>query len=259
MRRRVGIAVAAIAIALLGATLAHGDVRQLGTLRVFFDGSFAPHSLPRDRSVPVTVSVEGRISTTDGTHPPSLRRLKLELNRAGRLSTVGLPTCTAPQLQSTTHVGALAQCQPALVGNGRFAADLTAEGNPVPTSGRILVFNARSQGKPALLLHLYGTTPVQATFVLPLEIQQRARGQFGTVLATRVPKLAGGIGSITEISLEIGREYTYRGQRRAYVSASCAAPEGFSVGIFPFLRGNFRFADGKVLETSLTGDCRVRR
>ena len=77
------------------------------------------------------------------------------------------------------------------------------------------------------MLHLYGTVPVRATFVLPLAISHRATGQFGTFLSATVPVLAGGLGSITDIDLKIGREYAYRGQRRGFFSASCAAPAGF--------------------------------
>ncbi len=247
-----------IAIALVGAALAQGEIRQLGNLRVRFDGDFAPRSLPRDRPVPVTVTLEGKISTTDGSHPPSLRLLELGLNRTGQVSTVGLPTCTAAQLQSTTSASALEQCRGALVGRGSFGADVTATANAVPARGRILVFNATRKGHQALLLHLYGTTPIRATFVLPLQIQRPRKGQFGTVLTTNVPSLAGGIGAITKMSMKIGREYTYRGERRGYISASCAAPSGFSGGIFPFARAKFSFTDGRVLTTGLTRSCKVR-
>lgn len=245
-------------VALLGAALAHGEVRRAGNLQVAFSGGFTPHALPRERAVPVTVSVSGRITTTDGSHPPPLRWLRLELNRNGRLSTVGLPTCRPSALQSTTSRAALARCQAALVGRGSFAAELSGTGNSIPTTGRILIFNASTAGRPLLLLHLYGTTPIQTSSVLPLKIRRQAGGEFGTVLATRLPKLAGGVGSITRIELEIGREYSYRGERRGYLSASCAAPEGFRTVPFPFARGTFRFAGGTDLETSLTRTCQAR-
>lgn len=247
-----------IAIALVGAALAEAEIRQLGNVRVRFDGDFAPRSLPRDRPVPVTVSLEGKISTTDGSHPPSLRQFELGLNRTGQVSTLGLPTCSASRLQSTTAAAALAECRGALVGRGSFGADVTSTANPVPARGDILVFNSVRNGRPALLLHLYGTTPIKATFVLALEIQRPAKGQFGTVLKTEVPKLAGGIGAITQMSLRIGRVYSYRGERRGYISASCAAPAGFSGGVFPFARAKFSFADGRVLSTGLTRTCKVR-
>lgn len=258
MSRRAAIAVALIVIAAGGAALAHGETRQSGKLRVSFDGGFTPSSLPRERAVPVTISVAGRISTTDGSHPPPLRRLRLELNRNGRISTAGLPRCRAPLLQSTSGLRARERCPGALVGSGSFTAELSSAPAPIGTRGRILVFNARRQGGPALLLHLHTTTPLEATSVLPLRIRRLDGGQFGTALATRLPKLAGGVGAITSIDLEIGRQYTHRGERRGYISASCAAPAGFTQAIFTFARGSFHFGGGRAIDASLTGGCRVR-
>lgn len=257
MRRRFGIAVVLALVALSAAALASGDVSQEGNVRVSFSGGFAPHGLPRERPVPVTISVSGRVSTVDGSHPPPLRRIVLELNRNGRISTAGLPLCRAALLQSTTSREARSRCRGALVGNGSFAADLAEAGDPIPSRGRILVFNARRHGRSELLLHLYGTTPIQATFVLPLKISHR-KGELGTVLAAELPTIAGGVGSVTELSLEIGREYRYRGKRRGYVSASCAAPPGFSLAPFTLARGNFHFDGGTEIDAVLTRECRVR-
>lgn len=258
MRRRAVITLALAAVTLFGVAPAHSEVRRAGNLQVAFNGGFAPHSLPRDRAVPVTVSVSGRITTTDGSHPPPLRWLRLELNRNGQLSTVGLPVCRASSLQSATSAGALARCKGALVGHGSFAADLGDSGSAIPTRGRILIFNATLAGKPSLLLHLYGRIPIQSSYVLPLKIRRQTKGEFGTVLATQLPKLAGGSGSITSVELEIGREYSYRGERHGYLSASCSAPGGFNTVPFSFARGTFRFAGGTDLETGLTRTCQVR-
>jgi hypothetical protein len=258
MPRRLVIPILLCAAALGAAAGARAELSQSGNLRISFDGGFAPQSLPRDRPVPVTIRIEGSIATTDGTHPPALKRLEIELNRVGRLRSDGLPACSSPVLQSTSTETALARCGRALVGRGSFRADLAFEQSGFPAHGTILAFNAMHGGRPALLLHLYGTVPVRATFVLPLTISHLDKGQFGTLLSAEVPKLAGGFGSITEIELKIGREYTYRGRRRGYVSASCAAPTGFPGAVFPFARGNFTFAGGRTLRTTLTRDCRVR-
>jgi hypothetical protein len=258
MPRRLVIPILLCAAALGAAVVARAEVSQSGNLRIAFDGGFIPRSLPRDRPVPVSVRVEGSIATTDGTHPPPLKRLAIELNRAGRVQSQGLPVCSSPLLQSTSSETALRRCRPALVGRGSFRADVAFEQEGFPAHGTILAFNARHRGKPALLLHLYGTVPVRATFVLPLAISHRRKGRFGTLLSADVPKLAGGLGSITEVELKIGREYTYRGRRQGYLSASCAAPTGFPGAVFSFLRGNFTFAGGRTLRTTLTRDCRVR-
>jgi hypothetical protein len=259
MRRRLLIAALLAIAALLGAAVAHGELSQKGTLRISFDGSFSPTSLPRDRPAPVAISVDGAISTTDGSHPPALSRVEIALNRNGRLSTVGLPTCSSPLLQSTTTETALQRCRQALVGRGHFGASVQFSSQAgIPARGTILAFNGTHDGRPALLLHLYGTTPVRATFILALKISHKDAGKFGTVLTAKIPTLAGGVGSVTKLDLKIGRNYTYKGQRRSYISASCNAPAGFPGAVFSLAKGSFYFADGTRIDTTLSRDCHVR-
>jgi hypothetical protein len=99
---------------------------------------------------------------------------------------------------------------------------------------------------------------VRATFVLPLVISNKGNELFGTVLSAKIPTLAGGLGSVTQIDLKIGRNYTYRGQPRSFISASCPAPAGFTRAVFSLAQGSFYFADGKKIVAPLEGDCRVR-
>ncbi len=259
MPPRFLIPVFLVVAGLLGAGLAQAELSQNGNVRISFSGGFTPHSLPRDRPAPVTVDIQGAIGTTDGSHPPAVQRIEIALNRNGRLSTQGLPACTSPRLQSTSSEVALNRCRPSLVGRGRFKADVQISSpGPVLASGTMLAFFGRSEGKRALLLHLYTTVPVRATFVLPLTISRQAKGKFGTVLSAKIPTLAGGLGSVTQIDLTIGRNYTYRGQPRSFISASCPAPAGFPGAIFSLARGSFYFVDGRKIDTTLARDCRVR-
>jgi hypothetical protein len=259
MRPRLLLFLSLLAFGLLGAGLAQATLSQDGNVRISFSGDFSPHSLPRYRPAPVTIDISGKITTTDGTHPPAVRRIEIELNRHGRLSTVGLPLCSGPLLQTTTSDVALQRCRPALVGSGTFGAEVEfGSQTPIPATGQLLAFYGKSGGRPALLLHLYITTPVRTTFVLPLKISHRNKDLFGTVLAANIPTLAGGLGSVTEIDMTIGRSYTYRGQRRSFVSASCPAPAGFHGATFSLARGNFEFADGKHIDATLSSGCHVR-
>jgi hypothetical protein len=259
MPRRLLLAMLLLVFALLGSSVASGELSQVGNLRISFRGNFSPRSLPRDRLAPVTVDVEGAISTTDGSHPPPVRQIEIGLNSNGRLSTVGLPACNSPTLQSTSTKTAIERCGGSLVGRGHFAADVQfSSSSPVPATGTLLAFYGKQGGHRALLLHLYATTPVQVTFVLPLKILHRSKGKFGTILAAKIPTLAGGLGSVTRIDLKLGREYTFRGRPRSFLSASCAAPRGFPGAVFTLARGSFSFADGRRLETTLARNCRVR-
>ncbi|MGN6275048.1 MAG: hypothetical protein ACTHNP_03840 [Solirubrobacterales bacterium] len=262
MRRRIAILTLLASAALAAsapAKVREYEVIEKGNLRVKFGAEFTPSTLPRKRPAPITVEVAGAIATTDGTHPPPLRKLEMEINRHGRIETTGLPTCTAPLLQSTTTKEALTRCGNARVGSGSFGAQLAlGVGKDVPATGKATVFNSRHDGKPEMLVHLFIGVPVRVTMVVPITIGHREKGDYGTVLRAAIPKLGGGLGSVTEIELKIGRRYTFGGKRRSYLAAACSAPEGVGSVPFPFLRGNFRFEAHRKIVAPLLKSCTVR-
>jgi hypothetical protein len=257
MRRRLAISALLATLALFGVAASEAEVVPNGNILVKFDADFDPHSLPRQKPAPVQIKISGSIKTTDGSHPPPLRWLEVELNRNGRLATAGLPVCSAPLLQSTTTEQALDRCRSALVGRGSFQA-VVALGGDIPTGGKILAFNSRLSGRPALLLHFFAGVPARFTLIVPLKIIHKGKGDFGTLLRTRVPKLAGDLGSITDIDLTVGRRYSFRGQQRSYVSAACRAPAEFNLVPFSFARARFRFESHRVVRSELTKSCTVR-
>src|SRR5690349_5803759 len=187
MRRRPVILLLFALIGLSAVAASEAEVVQRGNLRVKFDADFAPHVLPRSRPAPVRVEIAGTIATTDGSHPPSLRWLEVELNRSGRLTTAGLPVCSAPLLQSTSSDQARSRCRSAVVGGGDFEAAVSLGGD-VQTSGKIIAFNSRLGGRPALLLHFFALVPVRFTLIVPLKIVRKRDGEFGTLMRTRVPR-----------------------------------------------------------------------
>jgi hypothetical protein len=256
-RRRLVTLVLLLTVAGALATVARAEVIQSGNVRVNFQAGFSPKVLPRDRLAPITISFEGRISSTDGSHPPALRQLLIELNSAGQIDTDGLPQCRPATLQSTSSDQALARCRSALVGEGTFVAQLPLA-KELMVGGRALVFNGIVDGRPGMLIHIYVSDPIRLTLVIPIEISRR-EGRFGTVLTTNVPKLAGGSGSIIQLRLKIGRRFNFGGERRSYLSAACAAPSGFPGAVFPFARATFSFSDGRTMHTVLNRSCQVRK
>lgn len=256
--RRLAIAALLLACLPAGVAAARQFVQQ-GTLRVAFEAKLLPDALPRERNAPVTVHLAGAIRTTDGSTPPQLREISIAMNRAGVVSAKGLPSCRAPELQQTSTEAALAICRNALVGRGHFAANVDFTGAPVfPARGTVLVFNNSTRNRPGLLLHLYGSSPVRAAFVLPFKISRRGAGKFGTVFTTHIPRLASDKGYVTDIELTIGRTYHYRGSKRGFISASCAAPAGFTSVPYELAKATFTFAGDQKLTTRLPGDCKVR-
>ncbi len=248
-----------LAVPFFCAGIAVAELSKEENLLVSFNGRIFPHHLPRDRDAPVEVSLTGQVKTTDGSRPPQLRQISIAVNRYGRLSTEGLPTCRPGLLEATDPRLARARCGPALVGHGRFEAHLEfPDLAPFPATGTMLAFNGRAHGKRAIFLHIHGSNPVEITVILTFQIHHLRQGKFGTVFTAKIPRIAADLGYVTDISLFFGRKYRYQGEQRSFISARCAAPAGFPGALFSFARGTFVFADGKRLTSTLARDCLVR-
>jgi hypothetical protein len=238
---------------------AGGEVVQKGGLIVSFGGSIAPRALPRVGTAPVGVSVSGRVRTPGRGLPPSLRRISLEVNRNGVLFRRGLPTCELSQLQATGTGQALAACGKAQVGSGAVGGVIAIpEQGPLPFHGRVVAFNGRlSDGRPAILAHLYTPQPLPQTFILAFRVERLA-GTFGTRFVAVVPKRTRRITHITSFSLHLRRTYRFGGRLRSYLSAGCPAPAGFPGTTFPLVRANYRFDGGPNIGSTLVRTCRAR-
>lgn len=259
LRRLHRLVLPALAAALLlGAAQSGAEVTQHGRIRVHLDGELTPHRLPRSGEAPVSVSVGGRIATTDGLPPPQLRRLTLAINRNGVLDDSGLPACQIDEIQPSSTATAREVCGASLVGNGNFSADvILPEQSPFPSSGRVLAFFGTDHGRPAILAHVYGTKPIPTSYTLPFLISERRHGQYGTVLIASLPPVTANSGYVTGLELHLGRSFTADGTHHSFLSASCPAPTGFPGAVFPLIKASFGFA-GPTLTTVLTRSCSVR-
>lgn len=239
------------------AALAQAEVTQKGTLRVAFSGSLAPKTLPRQGLAPISVSLGGRITTTDHSDPPQLRRIEIAINSNGRLDHQGLPICTMREIQPSTTQNALTACGDAKVGEGRFEADVKLpQESPFPSQGKLVAFNGVENGRPVILAHVYGTDPIPSSYTVPFVIG-REKGTFGTTLIASLPKVTSNVASITGLSLNLKRSFRYQGEEHSYLSAGCPAPKGFPGSVFPLARTSFAFA-AQTMTLTLTRSCRAR-
>ena len=258
LRRRVG-PLAALLVLTLGIGLAKAEVTQQGNLRLAVDAHLAPHTLPRRGTAPVSVSVSGRVSTTDGSMPPQLRRMVIEINKHGSIDGRGLPICRFAEIQPATNNRALRACRGSLVGTGKFVGTINLPGHGAyPMLGRLLVFNGRFHGKPTLLGHIFSAHPFATSFVIPFQVIDRAHGQFGTALVANVARALGNKRNLTSIELTLSRRFHYRGAARSFVSAGCPAAKGFHSASFKLARTSFSFAGGAKLTESLVRTCGAR-
>ena len=233
-------------------------VVQRHGVRVSFDGKLTPHALPRHGVAPVGIVVDARIGATAGQDPPQLRRISIAINRNGKFTSKGLPACRVDQIQPSTTAGALAACRRSLVGEGSFSANVKLpEQSPFPSAGKVLAFNGRVHGKPAILAHIYGTQPVPTSIVLSFVIGG-SRGTYGTILEASLPQATGSWGYVTGLRMNLRRRFSSHGKAHSYLSAGCPAPAGFPSAAFPLARTSFDFSGGLTLVSVLNQTCRAQ-
>ena len=258
MRRGALIAVALL-VALGVTTAAQAEVEQQGNLIVSFDGGISPKALPRTGVAPVAVSIDTTFKSTDGADPPpQLRKLSIGINRGGKLFDRGLPYCRVREIQPTTIKAARRICGGAVVGSGHVRVRVHLQNQaPFTFSGPLLVFNAKpAGGHRRLLAQVYGVKPPSA-FVLSFKVLKK-QGTFGTVIKTTLPKPARTWAYVTHFDMRLRRIYTYKGEQHSFISAGCAAPDGFPGAVYPFARARFNFAESQAITTTLVRDCTVR-
>lgn len=245
------------AMVCVGAGVADAAVFGGANVRATFRGWLEPRALPRSEDAPVALHLRGSLRTSDGKAPPPLRSMTIEINRHGRVSNRGLPICRRGSVLARTTREALRACRDSLVGEGRFRAHVAIPTQaPFPARGRVLAFNSRRRGRPAILAHVFGRDPVPTSSVMTLRIR-RGDGAFGTALTMTLPNVGDDWGRVTGFSLNLHRRYSYRGRAHSLIEASCPAPKGFDGAVYKAAKGTYRLADGRTITRILTGSCRV--
>lgn len=254
-RRSLRVAASAIAIALLAATFARAEVTATHDTIISFDSTIFPRVLPRARTAPVGIRIEGHVKARSKREPPALTTIELAIVNAADLSRQGLPECDISRIDPASSNQAVQACPRAQIGFGRIRAVSKLPGTrDLHFNGQVTIFNGRLEdGRPAILLHVFSKS-LHTSFVFPLTIAHRS-GRYGTVLTAhvRVDRWS----SITDFKLVLDRTYRVHGRRRSFLNASCPAPQGFSVGISPFVVATLSFVDGTQTRIPVVGSCRV--
>jgi hypothetical protein len=253
-RSKVGLALAMACAAAAGllATGAGADQVRVGTLVLTAHGGFEPRLLPKRSYAPISFQGRAEVTTTDGTVPPALRRLRLDFDRDGRLQTAGLPTCAAAAIEAATPQQARRACAGALVGRGSVEAVVALPGQGrVEVASPLSFFNGtRQNGHATVIAHAQTTFPALQTYVVVIPVERRGGG-FSYRATFDIPEIAGGYGSLTHVDAKVGRRYRSGGRERSYISARC------SDGILQ-TNGFASFADGTIISGTLFRGCQAR-
>jgi hypothetical protein len=226
------------------------EVVHLGNLFLADNGGIVPSALPRQGSAPITARLEAEIGTTDGTHPPALRHIDLDIDRTIGIDAAGLPTCRRSRIEATSSAAAKQACSGAIIGSGWAKVEVAfPEQAPFSSTGPIVLFNGGVHGKTTqVLLHAYVDVPAPTAIVVPAQVVHIHQGQFGLQILATIPSIAGGAGSVTAFRLVVGRRFTVGGKRRSLLTAGC--PSGHYR-----TEGEAEFADGTVLSVDHIFPC----
>jgi hypothetical protein len=213
------------------------------------EASVAPKALSKTTSSPAALNVEVKTGKSDGGVPSPAVHDVIDFDQNLSLATKGLPTCSAQQLQSTTTEAAEAACGKAKIGSGS-AITLLPLSVLYTEPTKVTAFNGVPQGgKPVVLLHAYGTEPLQTTLVLVGTVSNMGKEGFGPRLDVTIPPIAGGAGVITDFKVKIQKSWTYKGKKMNFVNARCPASRKLKY------RGAFTYADGTTIDAATTQAC----
>jgi hypothetical protein len=246
------VALLAVALALVGGVGAGtGALVEVDDIVLRADGGFQPQSLPRHRYAPIEFRGHVDISARGGGRPSPLQQALIDFDRDGLLTVGGLPTCAPEAIAAASTEEARRICRGSIVGEGHLEALVSLDSGTVRAASQLTIFNGpRLEGDPTAILHARTTVPATQTYAIVVPIEKR-RGGYRYRARLDVPPIAGGLGAITHVDVEIGRRYRAGGRLRSYVSARC------SDNVLQ-THGYFRFEAGTVISGRVEKFCNDR-
>jgi hypothetical protein len=216
------------------------------------DSLITPKKLSKTKFTPGTLSVT--TLTTSSTDPSGVPvpavHATIDFDKNATLFTKGLPTCNPASVQNQSTENAERICGKAKIGSGNAIAYLRA-GRIYEVPQTVTAFNGVPKGgKPTVILHTYGTVPLQVSLVLVGTVSKFNKEGYGPRLDLEVPLIAGGTGALKEFHVKISKKWRYKGEPRSFISAKCPNSKKLKA------RGAFTYRDGQSLTALSTQTCK---
>jgi len=235
------------------ATAAKPTVVRAGNLVFRINGGVAPVKLPKKKLAPIRLYASGNISTVDGSHPPVAKTVTVDFDKHGTINAKGLAKCTTGRLQARATGAAKSACRKAIVGKGKTTVRVAfPDSTPFNASGPLVFFNGGVRGKTTtVLIHAYVAVPTPTAIVTTVKVTRIRKGRYGTRAVARIPKIAGGSGSVLKFNFSIKRNFKRGGKKQSYLLARCANRRFFA-------HGTANFSDGTRMAGTVVRPCRQR-
>lgn len=252
MRRTPFLIVAIVALATAAAAAAGPVVTGPDGNTQSIDSLIGPKKLSKTKLTPATLQVTTlTTSTTDpsGVPSPAIHAV-IDFDKNAVLFTKGLPTCNPAKVINQSTEAAERACGNAKIGSGHAIAYLRS-GKVYEVPQTVTAFNGTPKGgKPTVILHTYGTTPLQTSLVLVGTVSKFNKEGYGPRLDLEIPLIAGGTGALKEFEVKINKKWRYKGEPRSFISAKCPNSKKLKA------RGTFTFKDGESLTAFSKQTCK---
>ena len=98
------------------------------------------------------------------------------------------------------------------------------EGTPVQAYSKLVAFDGGVAGRTTtILIHAYLSAPVNQALVVPITLTKLAKGGYGMLAQSTIPKIAAGTGSLARFDLTLRRQVTTAaGKKHDYLLARCS-------------------------------------
>jgi len=219
----------ALTVAAVGPSAARSVSVEAGNIPLYFNFTVHPRKLPRTKPQPARVLVSSKYKTGDGSHVPALEELELELDRHLVLDATAVPICDAGGRDGRKEV--LEGCDDAVVGKGTIEVELAYPESRLSTvSGDLTIYNLGRKPGGADLVGYAFILPLIRHMIIPINVRNSA-GHYGWKVRFEIPKIAGGAGSITSYSANLGKRI---------LSATCSDGHMLARAISTFVDGSSR-------------------
>jgi len=188
-----------------------------------FRSRVAPKRLPKEQLAQAAVTLKAKITTTDGAHPPALRKLKVNFDRDIAIYAKGLPVCH-PFRRYRSAADLKARCRSAIIGHGAAEIEIASPGEAsTKAPARLTVYNGGIRsGVTILYVAAFTTASTRNPTVTIVKVSKIHRGHTGMRAVVKIPRIANGNASLLNFEVRLARRFTYRGQQKSYVLASCS-------------------------------------
>lgn len=240
-KRAIWVTVLAVGLLLAFTAIAPAarQVVRAGNLFLADNGGISPTALPKHESVPITAHLEGEIGTADGSHPPAVQTITVDVDKTIQVNAKGLPSCKYSDIQSRETSLAKKACKDAIIGSGVGEVEVAfPEQAPFSAKGPIVLFNGGVHGgTTTVFVHAYVAVPAPTAIVTTAKLTKINRGRYGMEINATIPRIAGGSGSVTKFSLDVGRKFTYKGKRESFITGRCPTGQFLTQGVVHFSDG----------------------